>query len=68
MDLPRIQRGTVRRPDSTTLPNGNPEIDPLLLGEKTRLGRSVLRVAKVDETNADEAKTLPWVQTNILPQ
>jgi len=45
-----------------------PDTHPLPLGEKSWLNRCILAVAKVAQTNADEAKTLPWVEANTLSE
>lgn len=39
-----------------------------LLGEESRLRRSILGVAEVAQTDADEAKPLTWVQANTVPE
>src|SRR2546423_1317457 len=41
---------------------------PHSLRKKFRLSSSILAVAKVAQPNADEAKTLPRLQANTLPQ
>ena len=48
--------------------SGKPDTDLLPLGEESWLKGRILGVANVDQINADQAKTLPWVQTNMLPQ
>jgi len=45
---------------------GKPQTDLLPLGEKSWLNGRILGVAKVDQTNADKAKTLPWVQADTV--
>ncbi len=39
-----------------------PETYLPLLAEKSWLNEGILGVATVDQTNAEEGKTLPWVQ------
>ena len=45
-----------------------PKANPLPLGEESRLSRCVLGVAKVAQTNSDEAKTLLSVQANTVSE
>lgn len=37
---------------------------PLFLGKENRLSRCILGVAKVAQTDPDEAETLGWIQAN----
>jgi len=39
-----------------------------LLGEQSRLCRSILGVAEVAQTDAHEAKPLTWVQANTISE
>ena len=48
--------------DRQTMPN------PLSLVEKNRLTRCILAVAKVAQTDADEAKTLPRLEANTVSE
>lgn len=45
-----------------------PEANALPLGEESWLSRCVLGVAKVAQTNSDEAKTLLSVQANTVSE
>ena len=67
--LLQFRTQTVSRLEVTIAPSLDNRRAPIRckhLAKKSRLPGCVLRVAKIAQNNADEAKTLTWVQANAF--
>lgn len=65
-EYPRSSRHVNNASEAPSWDNRRTPIRCKHLAKKSRLPGCVLRVAKIAQNNADEAKTLTWVQANAF--